>query len=79
MAGCERDAKLFISDIEFCISLRFCLNFNPCISDFDIDDDDDEDDVTWCKRCEDDVLATRDVVVLDFVDDVLLFSTCIKK
>lgn len=25
-----------------------------------------------CRRCDDDVFATRDVVVLDFVEDVLL-------
>lgn len=40
---------------------------------FSSDDDcvEDEED-TWCNLCDDEALATRDVVVLDFVDDVLL-------
>lgn len=65
------------SDMEFFISLKSRFNANALISDeVDEDDEDDVDEDTWCKRCDDDVLATRDVVVLDFVDDVLLlFNT----
>lgn len=64
-----------ISDIEFLISLRSrfsAIAFNSA-------DDWVEDDADmWCNLCDDDALATRDVVVLDFVDDVLLLKTCWK-
>lgn len=63
------------SDMEFFISFKSRFNAIALISDEDKDDD-DVDEETWCKRCDDDVFATRDVVVLDLVDDVLLlFST----
>lgn len=63
------------SDMEFFMSFKSRFNAIALISDVD-DDDDDVDEDTWCKRCDDDVLATRDVVVLDLVDDVLLlFNT----
>lgn len=69
------DAKLLISDMEFFISLKSRCNARLFISDEDNDDDDD--DRTCCKRC-DELLATRDVVVLDFVvdDELLLFNIC---
>lgn len=59
--------------MEFFISLKSRCNARLFISD--VDDDDDDDDRTCCKRC-DELLATRDVFVLDFVvdDEELLFS-----
>lgn len=60
-------AKLFISDIEFLISLK--SRFNACAFISDVDD------VTWCNRCDEEVLATRDVVVLLVDDELLLFTT----
>lgn len=59
------------SDIEFFMSFKSRFNAIALISDVD-DNDDDVDEDIWCKRCDDDVFATRDVVVLDLVDDVLL-------
>lgn len=56
--------------MEFLISLRSRFNAIAFISDDDWVDDVED---MWCNLCEDeDALATRDVVVLDFVDDVLL-------
>lgn len=61
--------------MEFLISLKSRCKARLFISD--VDKDDDDDDRTCCKRC-DELLATRDVFVLDFVvdDDELLFSIC---
>lgn len=56
------------------MSFRSRLSANAFISDEDWDEEEEED--KWCNLCDDEVLATRDVVVLDFVEDVLLlFST----
>lgn len=66
-----------ISDIEFLISLRSRFKAIAFSSADDwVEDDDDDDDAMWCNLCDDDALATRDVVVLDLVDDELLLNTC---
>lgn len=62
-----------ISDMEFFISLRSRFKAIALSSD---DDWVEDDDAMWCNLCDDDALATRDVVVLDLVDDVLLLNTC---
>lgn len=65
--------------MEFFISLRSRFKAIAFSSDDDWveDDDDEDDDAMWCNLCDDDALATRDVVVLDLVDDELLLNTCI--
>lgn len=62
-----------ISDIEFFISLRSRFKAIAFSSE---DDWEEDDDAMWCNLCDDDALATRDVVVLDLVDDELLLNTC---
>lgn len=63
-----------ISDMEFLISFRSRFSAIAFISDDDCIEDVEEE--MWCNFCDDDALATRDVVVLDFVDDeLLLLST----
>lgn len=63
-----------ISDMEFLISLRSRLSAIALSSD---DDWVDEEADIWCNLCDDDALATRDVVVLDdLLDDELLLKTC---
>lgn len=60
--------------MEFLISLRSRLSAIALSSD---DDWVDEEADIWCNLCDDDALATRDVVVLDdLLDDELLLKTC---
>lgn len=75
LVGCVIVANELISDMELWISLKSRLSaaIRYSLPTFISDD-------MWCRRCDDDVLATRDVVVLDFVDDVvLLLWTYIKR
>lgn len=59
-------ANELISDMELWMSLksRFSAAMRNSLPTFISDD--------LCRRCDDDVFATRDVVVLDFVEDELL-------
>lgn len=57
--------------MEFLISFRSRFSAIAFSSDWV-----EEEADMWCNLCDDDALATRDVVVLDFVDDVLLLKTC---
>lgn len=67
-----------ISDIEFLISFRSRFNAIAFISEDDCIEDVEDD--MWCSFCDDEAFATRDVVVLDFVeDDVLLLRTYLNK
>lgn len=59
--------------MEFFISFRSRFK---AIAFSSADDWAEDDDAMWCNLCDDDALATRDVVVLDLVDDVLLLNTC---